>query len=292
MKRLIFIIAMILMAISAKSQIFYRITDPGSGNISYIFGTHHLAPLSTLDSIPEISKALEGAETVVGEVDMSGGMMQMAFAMQKYVAAPADSTLKELIPAEKFGPASQRFSELTRGMTLDILSPMKPMVAEAFLTMTLMKQKMPEYKEDEQLDSYFQEQARTFGKDVIALETIDEQAQYLYNTMPLENQARQLLETLENPEENFTQIEIINEAYKRHDLQTLLKLTMENEGDENSQQFLEVLLNKRNANWLSKLPMILKSGPTFIAVGAMHLPGDKGLIEGLRQSGFLVEAIK
>ena len=34
----------------------------------------------------------------------------------------------------------------------------------------------------------------------------------------------------------------------------------------------------------------MKSGSTFIAVGAAHLPGKEGIIENLRKKGFTVTA--
>ncbi|MDE6400264.1 MAG: TraB/GumN family protein, partial [Muribaculaceae bacterium] len=33
-------------------------------------------------------------------------------------------------------------------------------------------------------------------------------------------------------------------------------------------------------------------GPTFVAVGALHLAGDKGIIEGLRKLGYKVTPVK
>ena len=52
------------------------------------------------------------------------------------------------------------------------------------------------------------------------------------------------------------------------------------------------LLDKRNADWLTKLPAIFKEGPTFVAVGALHLAGDKGIVEGLRKLGYNVSPVK
>mgnify|MGYP006319358759 CR=1 FL=1 len=40
------------------------------------------------------------------------------------------------------------------------------------------------------------------------------------------------------------------------------------------------------------MPDIMKAHPTFFAVGAGHLPGDKGLLKLLREAGYTVEAVK
>ncbi len=37
---------------------------------------------------------------------------------------------------------------------------------------------------------------------------------------------------------------------------------------------------------------ILQAGPTFIAVGALHLPGETGLVKLLRAKGYSVTAVQ
>ena len=48
------------------------------------------------------------------------------------------------------------------------------------------------------------------------------------------------------------------------------------------------LLDKRNRNWMEPLMQHLRGGNAFIGVGALHLPGEVGLIELLRAQGFTV----
>ena len=52
------------------------------------------------------------------------------------------------------------------------------------------------------------------------------------------------------------------------------------------------ILSNRNANWLTKMPDIMAQKPTLFAVGAGHLPGDKGVLNLLRQAGYKVEPVK
>ena len=49
--------------------------------------------------------------------------------------------------------------------------------------------------------------------------------------------------------------------------------------------------NRKNA-WMAKLPAIMADKPTFFAVGAIHLAGEKGLIQLLKNAGYTVEGIK
>ena len=52
------------------------------------------------------------------------------------------------------------------------------------------------------------------------------------------------------------------------------------------------IINNRNADWLTKMPAIMSAKPTFFAVGAGHLPGDKGVLNLLRQAGYNVEGMR
>ena len=76
MKKTFFTVAVaIVCAVAAQAQVFYKVSGNGLQKPSYIFGTHHLAPLSMLDSIPSAKAALDETERAVGEVDMTGGQM-------------------------------------------------------------------------------------------------------------------------------------------------------------------------------------------------------------------------
>ena len=48
----------------------------------------------------------------------------------------------------------------------------------------------------------------------------------------------------------------------------------------------DILLDNRNKNWIGKLKKLLPEKSLFIAVGAGHLIGEKGLIALLRKEGY------
>ena len=53
----------------------------------------------------------------------------------------------------------------------------------------------------------------------------------------------------------------------------------------------DVLVKKRNEDWLTKLPALLEKNNCFIAVGLMHLYNKCGLIEQLRTLGYSIEPV-
>jgi uncharacterized protein YbaP (TraB family) len=75
-------------------------------------------------------------------------------------------------------------------------------------------------------------------------------------------------------------------AYKNQDLEKLEALMMKS--DMGMGNFTEVLLYKRNRNWVAKLKELMPQKSLLVAVGAGHLPGEKGVINLLRKAGYTV----
>lgn len=284
-KRVIVLLAVLAgFGITATAQLLYRIEGNGLERPSYIFGTHHLAPLSTLDSISGAWEAYRGAEQVVGEIDMTVDQMTMGMEMQPYMIAPQDSTISKLLGEERFAKASEAFMKIT-GMPLQMMDPLRPMVAETAVVTATVQREMPDFNPQEQMDMYFQLQGEQTGKRIRPLETAAQQAELLFCSTPLTHQADVLMESLDNPEKGAETARRLNAAYRAQDLEEMVRLTEEEDSDP---EFMERLVERRNRNWVSVLPGIMAEGPAFIAVGALHLPGDTGVIQLLRNEGYSV----
>ena len=289
MKKILLIVCGLLMWASAiQAQIFYKVSGNGLEKPSYIFGTHHIAPLSVIDSVAGARKALADADRIVGEIDMTMGQMQLAAALQPFMMAPTDSTLRDLIAPADYERISEKFKEYAPmpGLTLDALSMMRPMVAQSIVSLSSLSKDLPGYNPQEQLDGYFQTEGKKAGKEVIGLETPEMQGRLLYTFTPITRQAADLVEMLDHPEKITEQSKKLNASYLAQDLDALLMLT---EVDDSHSEFVTALLDRRNADWLTKLPAILSEGSCFVAVGALHLAGPKGIVEGLRSLGYTVE---
>ncbi|MEL6766199.1 MAG: TraB/GumN family protein [Pseudomonadota bacterium] len=55
--------------------------------------------------------------------------------------------------------------------------------------------------------------------------------------------------------------------------------------------FSEAILDGRNRAWMAPLRDVLSSPGGFVAVGALHLPGEEGLVALLRAEGFVVTPV-
>ncbi|SKB25977.1 TraB/GumN family protein [Macellibacteroides fermentans] len=54
-------------------------------------------------------------------------------------------------------------------------------------------------------------------------------------------------------------------------------------------EMMQSMLTDRNKDWMKHIPTYIKNKSTFIAVGAVHLSGEEGLIQLLRNAGYTVE---
>lgn len=281
---------LLLAAVPASAQILYKVEGNGLTAPSYIFGTHHLAPLSVIEKTGA-DKCFKEASQVVGEIDMTQDQMKLGMAMQPHMIAPSDSTLSKVISPEDFTIISEEFKKWAPmpGMELSMLDGMKPMVASTMVAVGMAAQAMPGYNPQEQLDTYFQIQGKNEGKTITPLETVEYQASVLYDTTPIAFQAEALVEMLKDPSKAIQSSKDLTAAYDAEDLSKMLQLSEE---DDEHPEFMVALLDKRNAEWLEKLPEIMKAAPSFIAVGALHLAGDKGIVEGLKKLGYNVTPVK
>ncbi len=286
LRKTILLSLLLSLSSSAFAQVLYKVEGNGLQSPSYLFGTHHLAPLSKVEEFGA-SQLFKDASMVVGEIDMTADQTQLAFAMQPHMMAPADSTLSKVISAEDFAIISKEFEKWAPmpGMQLQMLDGMKPMVVTSMVTVGMVAKDMPDYKADEQLDSWFQIQGKAEGKKIVPLETAEFQATLLFDSTPIVYQAEALVELLKDPAKAMEQTKALNKAYNEQDLSVMLKLSEE---EDEHPEFMIALLDRRNADWLTKLPKIMKEGSAFIAVGALHLAGNKGLVEGLRRQGYTV----
>ena len=84
-------------------------------------------------------------------------------------------------------------------------------------------------------------------------------------------------------------------AYHAQDLTAMAKLYEEEDPNNpcpSTQEEKDELNKARNEKWMDVLPVMMSEKPSFIAVGCLHLVGEDGLINRLRNAGYKVEAVK
>lgn len=294
MKSFIGAVIFICVALSANAQLLWKVSGNGLSSPSYIMGTHHLAPLSVKDGIAGLQKAMDETQQVYGELKMSDIQSPATIQkMQKMMMIESDTTLTTLLSPEDYETAN-KFCKENLMMDLNMAPKIKPAFLLNNIAVVAYIKHIGNYNPQEQLDTYFQTQATQKGKRVDGLETPDFQFNLLYNGISLQRQAQLLMCTLNNIDKEVESLKRLTDAYMKQDLETMLKINEERKGNQCDALPAEenALIYDRNKTWVQKLAAIMKAAHTFVAVGALHLPGDKGLLNLLKKQGYTVEAVK
>jgi uncharacterized protein YbaP (TraB family) len=281
MKKRIVYLFLLLFAQGIKAQdansLLWEISGNGLKSPSWLFGTYHLITSSFIDSFPLILNKLDSSKLVAGEIIMdveASGKVARAVIMK-------DSTLPQLMSKSDYELTAAYLREIN-GMNLALFDKMKPVVISTFIYSALL----PKINPGEAMDIYFQDLARKKSKKLIGLESIDDQISVLFEGVSLKRQADMLVKLVKEKDKGKEATYKLNDCYRRQDLNCLASGLDTDTGFDASE--MEHLLYQRNRNWMKILPGLLREQSCFIAVGAGHLPGDKGLLELLRKQGYTV----
>ena len=288
MKSFIGAVLFICVAFSANAQLLWKVSGNGLNQPSYIIGTHHLAPFSIMDSIAGLKKAMNETQQVYGEMKMSEMQSPATMEkMQKAMMIESDTTLNSLLSPKDFETAN-KFCKENLMVDLNMAPKLKPAFLLNNVVVMAYVKHIEKFNPQEQLDTFFQSQAIQNGKKVDGLETAEFQFNLLFNGSSLQRQAQLLMCTLNHIETEVENLKRLTNAYMNQDLNTMLKISEERKGDQCDALPGEenVLIYNRNKAWAEKLPAIMKAAPTFVAVGALHLPGEKGLLNLLNLFDF------
>lgn len=290
MKKTFVLLALLAITLSANAQLLWKISGNGLEHPSYLLGTHHVAPLSVKDSIAGMKEALEATSQVYGEILMEDMMKpEMMMKMQQAMMLPSDTTLKSLFTPAAYDSIAAVVKE-NIGVDLAMFEKVKPAAINAQLAVVLSTKALPGYNPQEQLDTWFQTQAKQAGKKVGGLESVESQIDVLYKAQSLKRQATLLYCTVTHMDYNIDVTRRMAQAYLAQDLDkvlALMKESMNNECDYNPEEE-ETLIYGRNANWVKLMPDIMKQAPTLFVVGAAHLPDDRGVLKLLEAQGYTV----
>lgn len=287
MRKLIFVFIVLFTGVSnGNAQLLWKITGDGI-KPSYIFGTHHLAPVSFCDSIDGFEEALNHSMILYGEI-VAYDMQDMAKDMLPYMVLPADSLLDVIYNAGDYKILDNTLKQYF-GVGAEQFKHLKPATIQSQLAILLYLKTFKEYNPDEILDAVIQRKAKEKGLIVKGLETLPYQAELLYG-IPIQKQATDLMVAISDIDKFEEYSMRLCDAYMNQDLGVLLEI-MEDVEFGSTGEDMERLVYDRNRKWVEQLKKVLPEYPIFIAVGAGHLPGDKGLINLLRKCGFKVTPV-
>lgn len=290
-----------LTSMTASAQLLYKISGNGLEKPSYIIGTHHLINVGFVNRINGVTEALTETDQVYGELvwDTMTNTDSLK-AVQNAMTLPAGKTIKDYLTPDEYKRldafmVAKMGTGLSNPMVASKMGNLTPMaLVTQFQLLLFMTKHMGEFDPSSTFDQYFQAQAKKNGLPCGGLETLQKQIDVLYKGKPMSRQVEELMCFIDNESFNSQMMEDLTSAFYAQNLETLKQVMDRKLGGkcDSTPEEEDMLINNRNADWVAKMQEIMASKPTFFAVGAAHLPGDKGVLQLLRNAGYTIEGVR
>lgn len=261
-----------------NNSLLWQITGPGITKPSYLYGTIHIMCPGDIVVTDVLKDKFNKTGQLYLELDMDDpATMMEAMAGMKM---KNDTTVKDLLPTSTYDSLTANFQKTT-GMPFTMFNGLKPMLAEAAIYPAILG------CQGEAWEQKFMQMAKDRNIELKGLETTKDQLD-IFDSIPYKKQAESLAKSLANIDSIKVSFQQMLEVYKRKNLDSLSILI--NDDDELG-NYQDIMLNRRNAKWIPEIITESKKMPTFFAVGAGHLGGDKGVINMLRKQGYKVTPV-
>jgi uncharacterized protein YbaP (TraB family) len=290
MKKVVALFTLLLAGLFVSAQsvkqnsLLWEITGP-KGKVSYLFGTYHLLGSDYIKEKPNLNLVYEKSETVVVETIIDSALLPQ-MAMKTIMV----ESIEDMVDSADYALISAAVEPLV-GAPMSMLNNMKPMALATVISLKMAQDATPDSFQFSgmPIDQYFASKAKELKKNTVPLESMMEQADILLNGESIEVQLEALLYILKEKEEGRQMAQRTMTAYIEEDLAAMLTLSQDYEEEMGD---VSAILDDRNKNWIPKLKPLLAEGSVFIAVGALHLPGEFGLIRLLRAEGFSLKPVE
>ena len=263
--------------------VLWKIEDPESSAApNYVFGTVHVTDRRILNLPMEVRKAFAHARVAVFEIKQRGS--DRALYRDAVLLEPGHS-LGDFLNGDQL----RRLSKAAEmyGFEEHVLHRFKPWALYTMFSVP-PSEAARRNSGNKVLDNSMQTRARDFGVPVYGLETLEEQLALFEGASDEEQTAYldSVLRQLDGVEAGF---ESFLQLYLARDIDGIFDLSIESmeAADANAwESFQEVFLDRRNVNMVERMQEHLQEGGAFVAIGALHLPGEQGVLNLLQDQGY------
>lgn len=260
----------------------WEISGNGLKQPSYLYGTIHILCPMDFKMSDSLKSKLDKSQQLVLEVVDADNPMNMLTVMQAMMMKNGRK-LKDLYTEEEYTEIRKFFND-SIGLDISTYGMMSPMFFMVATLPSMIGCEMPKSYEAE-----LTKLAREQNKDVKQVETLEGQLN-LFDTIPEHIQAQELLRTVREWNKEKQTFDGLVQMYKEQDFEKSLAFMHAHMG--NMVEYKDVLLDKRNQEWITKIKAMAAEKPTLFAFGAGHLGGEKGLVELLKKEGYTLTPVK
>lgn len=278
-KAALLLLACLAAAPASADQFLWSVK--GQRNTVHLLGSMHLLPNSAYPLPDVMEQVYRRSDIVVFETDIGGvGNEQTQIALLNAGMYPEGESLINDLRTDVLEVYAEATKELD--LPVSMLNRYRPWLAALTIEMSIYARKG--FKAELGIDRHFHSKATMADKRIIALETVAEQSE-LFTGMSKQMSENYLALTLANLEEIDNNPNELYEIWADGDEGEMADLLEEAEDDYPA--IYNRFIRTRNQKWLPTLLELLKEDrDVLVVVGAMHLPGDHGLVRLLENAGF------
>ncbi|QQL45001.1 TraB/GumN family protein [Sulfuriroseicoccus oceanibius] len=285
-----------------QKPLLWKVTAPDGTLKGYVFGTIHLGDPRVAKIQPVVRDAVKSSNVLVTEIHMDADASAKAAAASML---PADEkrNLADFLPDETEAKLDAELKRIFPMFSVQAPPFNRMQVWSVMVTVPILEP-MLEYPGAPGVDERLVQIAKKHQMELDALETVDEQLGAL-SDYPVDDLVKMLDLTLDGMAKSReldqgNQTEKMILSYRKGDLEALAASSDWNEelyGVPEPvfvKQFMKALVDDRNVRMVERTLERYQKRPEdvfFVAVGALHLPGETGLIQGLERGGYLVERV-
>jgi len=265
---------------------------------SWLFGTMHLTDDRVIDLPKKAQAAFDEADTVAIESTEILDQTKMAtalFAKPELTMFTGDEDLTDYLTDDQRELLKEGLAK--RGIQFALVERMKPWLITSMVA-------LPPCELDRKqagasfLDLKLAQDAERDGKELVGLETIVEQLDAMAS-LPMSFHIQGLVESIALGDRVNDAVETMIQLYVKGEIGAIWPMlrTVSPEMETNEDvaagyaDFEETMVHVRNKTMLDRALPLLEKGDAFIAVGALHLPGEQGLAHLIGEAGYTVTPV-
>jgi uncharacterized protein YbaP (TraB family) len=249
---------------------------------SYLFGTMHILCADDAQLSDGLKNVISSCDEIYFEIDLSD--MKGMINSLKYLRMNDETKLSDLLNADDYSKVKSYFSKHASMLPFGMLERFKPL-----LISSIIEEQDMGCKTTDGMEMEIMKNANTVNKKINGLETVEFQAR-LFDSIPYKRQAHDLVSYIDSIDQYSKSMDTLMKVYKEQDLNKIDELSRT--GDITVSDYIDLLLNGRNRNWVKQMDTLMPAKSLLFAVGAAHLPGESGVITLLRKNGYTVTPMK
>jgi uncharacterized protein YbaP (TraB family) len=255
---------------------------------SYLVGTMHSADPAIATPWPALARVMDGVDSITVEVVLDD---DAAIAMAQAMILTDGRTLGDIAGPRRMARIEAVGAQY--GIPPEVLQGFRPWAVTMIFSLPPSELRL-QATGAPILDNILRQHAEERGIAVYGIESVAEQLA-LFADYSAADQLALLDLTLELQPQAETKYDEFRVAWLAGDLNELYDLAMDmpaTDSPELVDEFMGRLLQDRNHRMAERITGLLEQGNALIAVGALHLPGEEGVLALLEAQGHLVSPVE